>query len=185
MTLIQPFLYNLEITSLPPKKNTPYCVTIYGWSNTLRINKKHTHLNVRSPTSAFVFSQTWHLWKKVCLDLLPNQSKMCPEVPTSQVLDHLLAWCYADTFRDLDLPSLMELFRAAECYEIQGLLTKCGQRISKIMTVTWHRRFPKMGENGWVGWEDPSMGIREMGMIWGVILGSWPRGWARMGFLLC
>lgn len=104
-----------------------------------------------------------------------------------QVLDHLLAWCYADTFRDLDLPSSMELFRAAECYEIQGLLTKCGQRISKIMTVTWHTQISKDGwwkwMGGWVGMI-PSMGIREMGMIWGVILGSWPRVWED-GFLLC
>ena len=58
------------------------------------------------------------------------------------MLDHLLAWCYSDTFRDLDLVACMELFRSAECYEIQGLLQKCGQRISRIMTV------PKMGKPG-------------------------------------
>lgn len=64
-----------------------------------------------------------------------------------QVLDHLLAWCYSDTFKDLDLPSCMELFRSAECYEIQGLLPKCCQRISRIMTVT----SPKRWMDGWLG----------------------------------
>ena len=53
---------------------------------------------------------------------------------SSQVLDHLLEWCYSDTLRDLDLVGTMELLKAADCFEITGLLQKCSQRFGKILT---------------------------------------------------
>lgn len=52
-----------------------------------------------------------------------------------EVLDHLLEWCYADTLRDLDLLASMELLKAADCFEIRGLLQKCSQRVSKLLTA--------------------------------------------------
>ena len=54
---------------------------------------------------------------------------------SGEVLDQLLEWCYADKMRDLDLPGTMELLRAADCFELTGLLQKCSQRLGKILTM--------------------------------------------------
>eukprot|EP00435_Cladocopium_sp_Y103_P069768 s118_g33.t3 len=54
---------------------------------------------------------------------------------SGQVLDQLLEWCYADKMRDLDLPGTMELLRAADCFELTGLLQKCSHRLGKILTM--------------------------------------------------
>ena len=54
---------------------------------------------------------------------------------SAEVLDNLLDWCYADTVRDLDLFASMELLKAADCFQIGGLLLKCSQRVLKLLTV--------------------------------------------------
>ena len=48
-------------------------------------------------------------------------------------LDQVLQWCYTDSADNLDLSDSMDLFMAADRLEIPGLVTRCSQRLSKML----------------------------------------------------
>ncbi|CAJ1422083.1 unnamed protein product [Effrenium voratum] len=56
-----------------------------------------------------------------------------PEV-SPDLLDQLVEWCYCDEVKVSDCFGAMDLLAAADCFEIPGLLHRCGQKLAKLLT---------------------------------------------------
>ena len=54
------------------------------------------------------------------------------------VLDQVLEWCYTDSVSNLDLSGSMDLLMAADRLEILGLINRCSQRLSKMLSADSH-----------------------------------------------
>ena len=51
------------------------------------------------------------------------------------VLDHILHWCYTDSVSNLDMSESMDLLMAADRFELSGLVLRCSQRLSKMLSA--------------------------------------------------
>mmetsp|Transcript_175866 Transcript_175866/g.558722 ORF Transcript_175866/g.558722 Transcript_175866/m.558722 type:complete len:308 (+) Transcript_175866:127-1050(+) len=94
----------------------------------------------RSANSAILAARSTVLQKMLSSDMLEGkqpsgQHAVQLKDTSADALDRVLKWCYTDsTSASLDLAATVELLVAADYLEIPGLLARCAQRLSKLLT---------------------------------------------------